>query len=269
MPIDTHVHLDAPEFDDDRAAVLDRARAAGVNGFVAPAVTADAWAGLAGLARDHPDIHPAIGLHPMYLDAHRPEQLDALERWIADTAPVAVGECGLDFFVDGLDRAAQNIYFERQLDVARAAGLPVIVHARRAVDAVIHAIRGRPGLSGVVHSFSGSAEQARQLHDLGFLLGFGGPITYDRATRLRGLVATLPLDQLLLETDAPDQPPADARGRRNEPAALTGLLATAATLRDVDAAGLSAAVDANARRLFRLDRRTRITSAASSAPDRH
>jgi TatD DNase family protein len=252
MPIDTHAHIDAPEFDTDRDAVLARARAAGVDGFVVPAVSAAGWPALAAIAAAHRDVHPAFGLHPMWLAEHSPEHLSRLEQWIADTPAVAIGECGLDHYVDGLDPEAQRQYFIGQLSIAKAARLPVIVHARRAVDAVIACIRKIGGITGVIHSYSGSLEQARQLHQLGFLLGFGGPVTYERARRLREVVSAIPLEQLLLETDAPDQPPSSRRGQRNEPATLLEVAAAVAALRDMDQASLIAAVDANARRLFGL-----------------
>ena len=129
---------------------------------------------------------------------------------------------------------------------------PDAVHARRAVDAVIASIRKIGALRGVVHSFSGSAEQAAQLHKLGFLLGLGGPVTYERANRLRKLVATMPLEQLLLETDAPDQPGATHRGERNEPAYLPEVLDAIAGLRGMEREELAAATTANAERLFGL-----------------
>ena len=200
----------------------------------------------------HEGLHPAWGLHPMFLAEHRPGHLDALRDWLERERPVAVGECGLDFFVEGLDPAAQRMYFERQLELAREFDLPVIVHARRAVDEVTATIRRIGGLRGVVHSFSGSEEQARQLWKLGFLIGLGGPITYERARRLRALVATMPLEFLLLETDAPDQPLATHRGERNEPAWLGEVLATAAILRDEDPQAIARATTHNARNLFGL-----------------
>ena len=139
-----------------------------------------------------------------------------------------------------------------QLRLAREFDLPVVVHARRAVDAVLASIRKVGGLRGVVHSFSGSAEQAAQLHRLGFLLGIGGPVTYERANRLRGIVATMPLEQLLLETDAPDQPDSNHRGERNEPAYLTTVLEAVVVLRGVPRDVVAAATAANAERLFGL-----------------
>lgn len=255
--VDSHSHFDAAEFDADRAQAHARAVAAGVARQIVPAVDAAGWPKLKSVCAEFDGLFPAYGLHPMYLEAHRPEHVRELRDWIERERPVAVGECGLDFFVEGLDAEAQRFYFEGQLQLAREFELPVVVHARRAVDAVIAAIRkvGRSesgGLRGVVHSFSGSAEQARQLHGLGFLLGIGGPITYDRANRLRSLVATMPLEQLLLETDAPDQPGADHRGERNEPAFMPEVLDAVAELRGMEREELAAATTSNAERLFRL-----------------
>jgi TatD DNase family protein len=207
---------------------------------------------LSALCAASEGLHPAWGLHPMYLAEHRPEHLDSLHDWLGRERPVAVGECGLDFFVDGLDADSQRMYFVRQLELAREFGLPVILHARRAVDEVIAAVRRIGGLRGVVHSFSGSEEQARQLWKLGFLIGLGGPVTYERANKLRGIVATMPLEFLLLETDAPDQPLATHRGERNEPAYLAEVVDTVATLRGEDPQAIAQATTHNARNLFGL-----------------
>jgi len=250
--VDSHCHLDASEFDADRSDVIARARAAGVQVQVVPAVTAASWPKLRETCRMADGLYPAYGLHPTFLDAHRPEHLDELRGWIERERPCAVGECGLDFFVAGLDAELQQQYFMGQLRVARDFDLPVIVHARRAVDAVIAAIKQVGGLRGVVHSFPGSPEQAAQLHKLGFLLGLGGPLTYDRAQRLQRLVATMPLEQLLLETDAPDQPDAGIRGERNEPSRLPVILDTVARLRGQPAEDIAAQTTANAKRLFGL-----------------
>ena len=253
MPlIDSHSHFDAAEFDADRAEAHARARAAGVAGQVVPAVDAAGWPKLRQVCRDHAGLYPAYGLHPMYLQAHRPQHLADLRTWIERERPVAIGECGLDYFVEGLDADSQQRYFDGQLALAREFELPVIVHARRAVDAVIAAIKRVGGLTGVVHSFSGSAEQAAALHKLGFLLGIGGPVTYERANRLRKTVAAMPLEQLLLETDSPDQPGAAHRGERNEPAYLGEVLEVVAGLRGMAPDTLANATSANAQRLFGL-----------------
>jgi len=250
--VDSHCHLDADEFDHDRAQVIARAQAAGVRTQVVPAVTAASWPKLRETCQLADGLYPAYGLHPMFLDQHRPEHLDQLREWIAREQPCAVGECGLDFFVEGLDADRQQFYFDGQLRIAREFDLPVIVHARRAVDAVIAAIKQVGGLRGVIHSFPGSPEQATQLHKLGFLVGLGGPLTYERAQRLQRLVAQLPLEQLLLETDAPDQPDAGIRGERNEPARLTVIAEAVAKLRGETVEAIADQTSANARRLFAI-----------------
>lgn len=248
--VDTHCHLDVAEFDGDRAEVVRRALAAGVTDQVIPAIDAPGWEKLEAICVDAEGLHPAYGLHPMFLSRHDDADLDRLDAWLRDHHAVAVGECGLDYFIEGLDRDRQQRFFEGQLRIARDHGLPVIVHARRAVEAVTLAIREAGDVSGVVHSFAGSIEQARQLWDLGFLIGLGGPVTYERAKRLRRLVKEMPLEFLLLETDAPDQPDAGHRGKRNEPARLTNVLAVVAELRDEPAETIATATTQNAKRLF-------------------
>lgn len=250
--VDSHVHLDDPRFDTDRDDVIARATAADVRTMIVPATTAADWENLHMLSQRISGVYPAYGLHPMFLREHHMLHLDQLDTWLDRHPAVAVGECGLDFFVDGLDRDSQKIYFERQLHMARDHDLPVIIHARRAVEEVIHAIRDCGGLRGVIHSYAGSAEQARQLADLSFLLGIGGPVTYDRARRLRRLVIELPLSWLLLETDAPDQPDAAHRGERNEPAHLPAIAQCVAQLRDEPVEHIAAVTCANARQLFAL-----------------
>lgn len=247
---DSHSHLDAPEFDTEREAVIRRAEAAGVAQQLVPAVAFRTWPALKATCALRPGLKAAYGLHPMYLDEHRPSHLDALPDWIERERPAAVGECGLDFFVEGLDPEAQRLYFTRQLEIAREFRLPVVLHARRAVDEVIAMIRRVGGLRGVVHSWSGSEAQAAQLYRLGFSLGIGGPVTFERAQRLRRTVAAMPIEHLLLETDSPDQPDATRRGQRNEPAFLVDVLREVARLRGMDEAVLADATRRNAEALF-------------------
>ncbi|MFA5590016.1 MAG: TatD family hydrolase [Lysobacteraceae bacterium] len=258
--IDSHCHIDAPEFDPDRAAVIARAHEAGVECLIAPAVDAASWPKLKAVAQAHPGVHPAYGLHPMFLSQHRPEHLAQLRDWIERERPCAVGECGLDHFSGDLDPDTQRDYLIGQLKLAREFALPLILHARKALDEVMALLRrfgsggdgGGPALRGVVHSFSGSAQQAAQLYEMGFLVGIGGPVTHERAQRLRRIVCELPIEQLLLETDAPDQPDAAIRGQRNEPARLPHIAQVIATLRDEPLAHIAEQTSANARRLFGL-----------------
>ncbi len=252
MPIliDSHTHFDDASFDGDRDAAYQRARAAGVEAQVLAAVSARLWPKLRAVAARYPGLYPSYGLHPAYLAEHRSEHLDALADWLIREKPAAIGEIGLDYYLPDLDTGTQADYFAGQLRLARRHDLPVIVHARHAVDQVIKYLRRFSGVRGVVHSFSGSEDQARRLLDLDFLLGFGGPLTYPRATRLRGLIRYLPLDGFMLETDAPDQPASTHSGQRNEPAFLPEVLACVAELRSADPAEIAAATSANARRLF-------------------
>ncbi|TAN04824.1 MAG: TatD family deoxyribonuclease [Rhodanobacteraceae bacterium] len=248
---DSHAHLDAPEFDADRGAVLRHAHAAGVKEMLIPAVTAASWPNLHALCESEPGLYPAYGLHPCYLARHDDGDLDALQAWLHHHPAKAVGECGLDLFDPSLDFERQLRLLRGQFEIAHRFDLPLVLHARRAFEQVILELRrfGKP-LRGVVHSFSGSTEQARELWKLGFSVGIGGPVTYDRAQRLHKVVATLPIDCLLLETDAPDQPDASHRGGRNQPAFLVDVLDCVAGLRGEDPAELAHATTANARRLF-------------------
>ncbi|MFN4117226.1 TatD family hydrolase [Acidovorax sp.] len=208
--IDTHCHLDAPEFDADRDAVRQTATAQGVVHCVIPAVERSNWDTVRSLAHQYGDSY-ALGIHPLFTgraddaDLHRLAQ--ALEQHRADPRLVAVGEIGLDYFVPGLDAARQERFYRAQLQMARRFDLPVILHVRRSADKLLKGLREVPVQGGIAHAFNGSQQQAQRFIDMGFKLGFGGAMTYERAQQLRRLAAELPLDALVLETDAPDIPP--------------------------------------------------------------
>ena len=250
--VDSHVHIDDASFDGDRTQVLACAAQAGVRVMVVPGIDAASWPRIDALCRRHEGLHPGYGLHPLFLAQHRPDHLQRLRERLECGGAVALGEIGLDFYVEALDRELQRYYFEHQLAMAQELDLPVIVHARRAVEEVVLALKRFPGLRGVVHSFAGSEQQAERLYEMGFMLGIGGPITYPRAKRLRGLVAHMPIDHLLLETDAPDQPNAGNQGARNEPVRMLETLRTIAELRGQSPESVAAATTANACRLFGL-----------------
>ena len=250
--VDTHAHLDDRSFDDDRGEMFARAARAGVKRLIVPAIDRGNWESIELLCAAREGAYPAYGLHPLLIDVHRDGHLAELPAWLEGHGAIAVGEIGLDFYVEGLDPVRQREVFVRQLEIARDHDLPVIVHARRAFEETIHTLRRFKGVRGVIHSFSGSEEQARQLFDLGFHLGIGGPVTYERANRIRRVVAAMPLEWLLLETDAPDQPCAHHRGERNEPAFMTDVLETIVSLRGESAEDIAAATTANAVKLFKL-----------------
>lgn len=248
---DSHAHLDATAFDGDRAQVLQAARAAGVGEILVPSVIAATWHKLRDLCAQEPGVYPAYGLHPCYLDQHVDADLDRLVGWLRENPAIAVGECGLDLAEPVPDRRRQLRLLHGQFEIAHRFDLPLVLHARHAFETMILELRrfGHP-LHGVVHSFSGSAEQARELWKLGFYVGIGGPVTHARARRLRRVVTEIADEQLLLETDAPDQPGAAHRGARNEPAFIVEVLDCVAALRGEDATALARRTTENARRLF-------------------
>ena len=263
--IDTHCHLDAPEFSADVAAVRARAAAKNVAICVIPAVEASAFEGVRALAHAGGDAY-ALGIHPLYVERAHDEDLlrldEALTRHAGDPRLVAVGEIGLDYFVPelaapGQPRERQEHFYREQLKLARRHGLPVIVHVRRSVDQVLKGLRDIGVAGGIAHAFNGSRQQADAFLGMGFKLGFGGAVTYDRATRLRALAAELPPDAIVMETDAPDIPPhwlyataeqraAGAPQGRNEPAELPRIAGEVARLRGVSSDEWAATTTANA-----------------------
>jgi TatD DNase family protein len=251
--IDTHCHLDVPEFELDRDQVLAQAQAAGVCRILVPALHAEGWTRLIALCQREESLFPALGLHPVYLDQHHVRDLIALERLIGTIRPVAVGEIGLDFFLPDLDRARQRVLFEEQLKLAASAHLPVVIHARKSHDQVIDCLRRIRVVGGITHAFSGSIQQAYHYLDLGFKLGFGGMLTFERSTRLRALAKALPIDALVLETDAPDLTVAAHQGERNSPAYLPDVLAALAQVRNQDSDLLAAQTCRNAMTVIGFD----------------
>lgn len=252
MLIDTHLHLDAIEFDPDRVEVLARARAAGIGGFVVPAVGRSGFARVLALAETTPGVFPALGIHPLCIDHADNADLDMLDTLLAQGRALAVGEIGLDYYVPGFDAARQQAFFAAQLGLACHHGLPVILHVRRALDAVLAALRQAKVKGGIAHAFNGSLQQAKAFIELGFKLGFGGAMTFGGAHRIRRLAAELPLDAMVLETDAPDMPPAWARGERNVPENLLRIAGVLAELRGLSLEEISQVTSGNARAVLAL-----------------
>jgi len=248
--IDSHCHLDDDRFDEQRGEVLRQAAGAGIARIVVPATTAARWEKLRQVCELRDGLYPAYGLHPWFAAEHRREHLDRLEAWLAREKPVALGECGLDFYDSRADAGWQTELFAAQLELAAAHALPVIVHARRALDEVIGLLRRLARHGGVVHSFAGSEQQARQLYEMGFSIGIAATVGFERARKLRAVVAAMPEDALLLESDAPDQPGAGRRGELNRPAFIVEHLRVMAELRDTDPESLAAILNRNAARLF-------------------
>lgn len=246
MLIDTHCHLDAAEFDVDRDSIAQAALQAGVGCIVVPAVERANVAAVLQLCARHAFCVPALGIHPMYVQRAVPEDIAALRSLLAEAKPVAVGEIGLDFFVPQPDVVQQEWYFVEQLKLANEFDLPVILHVRRAVDAVLKQLRRFKPKGGIAHAFNGSWQQAEALIELGFKLGFGGAMTYDRALHIRDLARRLPLEAMVLETDAPDIAPAWIKQQRNSPTELPGIAQVLADLRGISLAQVQAVTTQNA-----------------------
>jgi len=261
--IDTHCHLDAPEFGTEMPAIRARARQLGVMLCVIPAVSAGNFAAVRELAHAHGDAY-ALGIHPLCVGAASEDDLDRLDAELElrqdDPRLVAVGEIGIDGFVEGLDMPRQERFFHRQLQLARKHGLPVIIHVRRSVDLVLkHLRQAAPGQvwQGIAHAFNGSEQQAAACTELGLRLGFGGAVTFERALQLRRLASGLPIGALVMETDSPDIQPqwlyrtqarreaGEVQGR-NEPGELPRIAEVVAGLRGIEPEALARATTRNA-----------------------
>ncbi|CAI8796034.1 TatD DNase family protein [Pseudomonas sp. IT-196MI5] len=253
--IDTHTHLDFPDFDADRQALLAQSRALGVRRIVVLGVYQANWQRVWELVQSDPDLYAAFGLHPVYLDDHRPQHLSELGDWLTRLAGhrqlCAVGEIGLDYFIETLDRDRQQALFEAQLQLAVDFNLPALIHVRRSHAAVIATLkRFRPKRAGIIHAFAGSQEEAREYIKLGFKLGLGGAPTWPQALRMHRVLAELPLDSVVLETDSPDMPPAMFPGQRNSPAHLPAICTALAQWMAISPQRLAAASTANSCEVF-------------------
>jgi TatD DNase family protein len=261
MWIDSHCHLDAPEFDADREEVVVRAKAAGVAQIVIPSVGAFDFEAARELAHAHGFAY-ALGIHPLYVMQAQEQDLALLAQLLDqhwdDPHLVAIGEIGLDFFVPGLDAARQEFFYTEQLKLARRFELPVIVHVRKSADQLLRGLRRIPVPGGIAHAFNGSEQQARSFVEQGFKLGFGGTLTFERSLQIRRLAVELPETALVLETDAPDIPPhwlyrtaeqraAGTASGRNEPAELPRIAESLAALRGWTLEQTAAITSANVR----------------------
>ena len=248
--IDSHCHLDFEIFDDDIDAVLTRAHENNISDIIIPGVQADTWSRILFMCSHYPGLHACYGIHPYTVATHTTDDLNTLRQWLITNPAIAVGECGLDYRQGQADRALQKTFFDAQLMIALELELPVVIHSVHATEDVIDLLKSRRGLTGMVHSYSGSYEQALQLIDMGFYISFGGAITYERASKLRKTASRLPLESILIETDAPDQPDMLHKGERNEPAYLANVLKCLCDIREENRADIVTQTSANARSLF-------------------
>lgn len=237
--IDTHCHLDATEFDRDRKSIIQDALNNEIEIMVVPAVHQSNFKAVTKLAHTYSCCAHALGIHPMYVARSQVSDLKLLEKEIAkqiqtEYPPVAIGEIGLDFFIADYDKGLQKYYFVEQLKIAKQFDLPVILHVRRSIDDILKQLRQHKVRGGIAHAFNGSLQQAHAFIDLGFKLGFGGALTYPRALKIRKLISTLPLESIVLETDAPDIPPEWLKNdKRNSPDQLLNISKLIASLRHI------------------------------------
>ena len=250
MLVDTHCHIDFDAFEHDRSAVLERAEFLGVSDIIVPSVAQSSWLKTIAVCDQFPQLHLALGLHPVFVDQHQPQHLLELDKLIASHNPIAVGEIGLDFYHKNFNKDKQLTFFTKQLIIAKQHDLPVIVHNRKAHDECLKILHSIKPKGGIIHAFNGSIQQAEKYIELGFLLGFGGMLTYSHSRKLHKLVKHLPIEHLVLETDAPDMSVAQHRGERNSPEYLPLILDAMSQLTKISKMELANTLNANHKRLF-------------------
>jgi len=249
--IDSHCHIDFPIFDQDRQAILHRCQQLTIGTLFVPGVTAATWDRLLTVCQQSPQLHPALGMHPMFMAEHHEQHVPLLREYVVQHSPIAIGEIGLDFYIPNHDKQSQSQLFEQQLAIAKEFELPVLLHVRKAHDQTLSLLKKYSIHSGIVHAFSGSEQQANAYIKQGLLLGFGGAITHNRATRLQGLLAKLPLTAIALETDAPDMPLADQLGQRNSPENIVLIAKKIAELRKQTFEEITESTTNNVRKLIK------------------
>jgi TatD DNase family protein len=257
--IDSHAHIDFPQFAEDRDAMLDRARAAGVTTLLAIGTGPgpEKLDSALPFAEQHDWIYATVGIHPHEAKEVTPSHLDELAKLAKHPKVIAWGEIGLDYFYDHSPREVQQKVFRDQMDLAKKAKLPIIIHCRDAWSDCMNILEEvwRPaGLGGILHCFTSTPEDARRGIEMGFLISFAGNSTYPKTQNLRDVAKALPLEKILIETDAPYLAPQAYRGKRNEPAYVAEVARTLASVRNLSPDELAAATSDNFRRLFRLAR---------------
>lgn len=251
MLIDTHCHLDDVSFDADRAAIVAEAMRLGVSKIIVPAIAKSNFDKVIALGRQFAICEYALGIHPMYVSQSDLTDLTSLKQYLSQHQPIAIGEIGLDYFVTKDNIALQQYFLIEQLKLASEFNLPVILHVRNAIDDVLKYLRQYPVKGGIAHAFNGSLQQAQQFIQLGFKLGFGGVMTYHKALKIRALAKKLPIDSIVLETDAPDMPP-EWLGRkgRNAPTELPKIAAVLSQIRGCDEAQIMPKIKQNVQDVF-------------------
>jgi TatD DNase family protein len=254
--IDTHCHLDFQEFDQDRDAVLQRCADNGINRVVVPAVSAASFTRTIDVCSGYPSLELALGLHPIFIQQHQPQHLIELDLLITQHEPIAVGEIGLDFFEKRLIsenlKEKQIAFFAKQLIIAKQHDLPLIIHNRKAHDECLQLLTAQPLRGGIIHAFNGSIQQAEKYIALGFVLGFGGMLTFERSAKLRTLAEQIPLHAIVLETDAPDMTVSQHQGQRNSPEYLHYVQQALADIKNCSLETIAETTTATAKRVLKL-----------------
>lgn len=250
--IDSHCHLDFEVFDKDRSDVLQRAKDNNICDIVIPGTEKAHWDRIKLLCKKYPQLHACYGLHPYWVNTHNKHDVEKLKLYIDSNRPVALGECGLDFRPQQADKKTQLYFFEAQLDIAADRQLPVVIHSVRATEVVIQSIKKINKLHGMIHSYSGSLEQAKQLVDLNFYISVGSSVTYNNAKNIKQVVKEIPLTSLLIETDAPDQPDKKNKGKRNEPAYILNTVKAISEIRGESVDMIAKQTTINAKKLFSI-----------------
>jgi TatD DNase family protein len=250
--IDSHCHLDFEVFDNDRCDALKRAKDNNISDIIIPGTEKIYWQRINELCQKYSQLHACYGLHPYWINQHSKTDIEELENYIDSNRPVALGECGLDFRPQQAYKNTQQYYFEAPLTIAENAGLQVVIHSVRATEKIIQTLKKHKELSGMIHSYSGSFEQAKQLIELGFYISLSGSVTYTNAKKTAVVAKNIPLASLLLETDAPDQTDLENTGKRNEPAFLVNTLEAVSRIRNETPEMIARQTTLNAQKLFKI-----------------
>lgn len=250
--IDTHCHIDFDDYDHDRANVIANATESGVKDIIVPSVAQSSWQKTISTCAQFQQCHLALGLHPVFIEQHQPQHLNELQTLVKKHQPIAIGEIGLDYYIRSLDQEKQRAFFSKQLILAQQVQLPAIIHNRKAHDDAISIINELNFHGGIIHAFNGSIQQAQKYIEKGFLLGFGGMLTFARSSKLTRLAEAIPLQSIVLETDSPDMTVAQHKGERNSPEYIPFILQAVAKVKKLSTAEVAATTTLNAQRLFKL-----------------
>jgi len=250
--IDTHCHIDLPVFDHDRDQILKTCQLAGIKQIIVPAIESASWDTLLTISNAHECLFPTLGLHPVFIEQHNESDLEKLDKLTAQKLPLAIGEIGLDFYITDTDKNKQKHIFEQQLLIAKKYQLPVVLHVRKAHDDVLSHLKNKTLTGGTCHAFNGSYEQAKRYIDLGFKLGFGGTLTFPNARKIHQLAKQIPLEHIVLETDAPDMSGYAHQGQRNQPDFIGDALIALSEIKQMPPEQVAEQTSLNARQIFNL-----------------